>query len=163
MLYTASMLNISFISIDRYYAVCQPLHYRTKITTYATGIMILISWSVAAFVGFGMEFLGLYILGIEDYYYENVACVGGCVLFLTETASLIASFLLFTSLRLLCWPCIRKSSMLHRSKPVPFIALPVKTLKTAHHQTTKSERLQRPWQLLWGYLCHTVHPFMCVT
>ncbi|XP_061097622.1 trace amine-associated receptor 1-like [Conger conger] len=92
-LYTASMLNLSFISIDRYYAVCRPLHYQTKITTYTAGIMVLITWSVSAFVWFGMEFLAQEILG-KDYYYENVACVGECVM-LTEAASTISSLICF--------------------------------------------------------------------
>ncbi|XP_061100155.1 trace amine-associated receptor 1-like [Conger conger] len=95
MLYSASMLNLSFISIDRYYAVCQPLHYRTKITTSATVIMILVCWSVSAFAAFGMVFLELNLLGTRDFYYENVACVGGCVLFQGKTASLVCFILSF--------------------------------------------------------------------
>ncbi|XP_035277183.1 trace amine-associated receptor 1-like [Anguilla rostrata] len=95
MLSTASILNLSFISIDRYYAVCQPLHYQTKITTCATVTMIIVCWSVSAFVGFGMIFLELNILGIEDFYYENVACVGGCVLFQTQASSSVSSILSF--------------------------------------------------------------------
>ncbi|XP_072551093.1 trace amine-associated receptor 1-like [Salminus brasiliensis] len=87
MLATASIINLSLISIDRYYAVCQPLLYHSKITSFVTVIMISISWSISIVAGFGTIFLKLNILGIEEFYYENVACEGGCVMFQSAASS----------------------------------------------------------------------------
>ncbi|XP_072551106.1 trace amine-associated receptor 1-like [Salminus brasiliensis] len=95
MLSTASIINLSFISIDRYYAVCHPLLYHNKITSFVTVIMISICWSVSAAAGFGTIFLELNILGIEDFYYENVACEGGCVIFESAAASIASAVLSF--------------------------------------------------------------------
>uniref|UniRef100_A0A3B3T0U6 Trace amine-associated receptor 1-like n=1 Tax=Paramormyrops kingsleyae TaxID=1676925 RepID=A0A3B3T0U6_9TELE len=95
MLCTASILHLSFISIDRYYAICQPLLYQTKITTPVSVLMILISWTLSALVGFGMVFLELNIWGIEEFYHEKVYCFGGCTLFQSLTSSSVSSTVSF--------------------------------------------------------------------
>ncbi|XP_075940221.1 trace amine-associated receptor 1-like [Anarhichas minor] len=55
---TASILHLCCISIDRYYAVCQPLAYKSKVNDRVIGIMILVSWAVAAIIGIGIIFAG---------------------------------------------------------------------------------------------------------
>uniref|UniRef100_A0A8C5G1K2 Trace amine-associated receptor 1-like n=1 Tax=Gouania willdenowi TaxID=441366 RepID=A0A8C5G1K2_GOUWI len=48
---TCSILNLCCISIDRYYAICQPLTYKSKISDRVIVLMITGSWGVAVFIG----------------------------------------------------------------------------------------------------------------
>ncbi|XP_077077214.1 trace amine-associated receptor 1-like [Siphateles boraxobius] len=92
---TTSILNLCIISLDRYYAICHPFQYHSKMTSLTTLVMIIISWSVSAALGFGMIFMKLNILGIEDFYYENVKCDGSCILFHSREAATIMSMTCF--------------------------------------------------------------------
>ncbi|XP_036406104.1 trace amine-associated receptor 1-like [Megalops cyprinoides] len=87
-----SVLHLTLISVDRYYAVCQPLRYQNKITTSSTMIMIVAAWSLGTLFGFGMIFLELNIKGIEDWYFGSVVCDGGCYAVQSMTSCLVYTF-----------------------------------------------------------------------
>ncbi|XP_065111844.1 trace amine-associated receptor 11 [Paramisgurnus dabryanus] len=74
----ASVMHLTFISIDRYYAVCQPLQYHRRITTRVSVAMILASWGFSAFVGFGITFSELKVER-ERTEELHVNCKGGCL------------------------------------------------------------------------------------
>uniref|UniRef100_A0A8C4RJN0 G-protein coupled receptors family 1 profile domain-containing protein n=1 Tax=Erpetoichthys calabaricus TaxID=27687 RepID=A0A8C4RJN0_ERPCA len=95
MLCTASIIHLSVISIDRYYAVCHPLRYKTKITLSITVNIICTSWVVSAVLGFGIVFLELNLKGIEDFYNTNINCVGSCILMQNEASGLLSSLFSF--------------------------------------------------------------------
>uniref|UniRef100_A0A8C1TCM4 Trace amine-associated receptor 1 n=1 Tax=Cyprinus carpio TaxID=7962 RepID=A0A8C1TCM4_CYPCA len=92
---TASILNLCIISLDRYYAICHPFKYHSKMTSLATLVMIIICWTVSATLGFGMIFMELNILGAEDFYNENIKCDGRCTLFQSREAAIVMSLACF--------------------------------------------------------------------
>ncbi|XP_047017309.1 trace amine-associated receptor 1-like [Ictalurus punctatus] len=86
---TASILNLCIISLDRYYAVCYPLLYHSKMTPTTIRFMIIVCWGISAVIGFGMIFLELNILGNEEFYYNNFLCEGACMVFQTKAAATV--------------------------------------------------------------------------
>ncbi|XP_051780123.1 trace amine-associated receptor 1-like [Erpetoichthys calabaricus] len=92
---TSSVLHLSFISIDRYYAVCHPLTYKSKITTSLTIHLILFCWILSVAVGFLIVYLELNLIGVENLYYEKSKCVGSCLLLQNEASGLVSSLFSF--------------------------------------------------------------------
>uniref|UniRef100_A0A4W4EFZ5 Trace amine-associated receptor 1 n=1 Tax=Electrophorus electricus TaxID=8005 RepID=A0A4W4EFZ5_ELEEL len=88
---TASVFNLSFISVERYYAVCYPLLYHKIITPLTTLLMIVVCWSYSVSVGIIVIYLSA--VGIEHY--GDVICEGGCTLVIGPVTALIVSLFSF--------------------------------------------------------------------
>ncbi|XP_040920955.1 trace amine-associated receptor 1-like [Toxotes jaculatrix] len=79
------VFSLSSCLYYEYYAVCQPLRYRTKINGHVVVVMILVSWSVSALSGFGIIFVGL----------KHNVCEGGCLIFNIPNLNIIGPFFSF--------------------------------------------------------------------
>ncbi|XP_043543414.1 trace amine-associated receptor 4-like [Chiloscyllium plagiosum] len=75
----ASVYHLGFIAVVRYFAVCDPLHYTTKITVPVIITIIIFIWVFSIIYGFGLVCSKIIRKGIEDYI-RTVSCHGSCVL-----------------------------------------------------------------------------------
>ncbi|XP_034741522.1 trace amine-associated receptor 13c-like [Etheostoma cragini] len=87
-LITAPIGNIVLISVDRYVAICYPLHYPTKITLKVATICILLCWVYSC----------LYIIIIMNDNLKqpgrDISCYGECVVNITGSADIVVSFII---------------------------------------------------------------------
>ncbi|NXL86747.1 TAAR2 protein, partial [Alectura lathami] len=67
MLCLVSIFHLCSIAVDRFYAICHPLHYASTMTMATIGQIVAVCWSVPAAFAFGVVFSEAYASGIEGY------------------------------------------------------------------------------------------------
>ena len=66
MLTTTSILHLSCLAIDRYYAICNPFFYHQRITKRSVTLLLILCWTVPIFISWIPIMNGWNALGIED-------------------------------------------------------------------------------------------------
>uniref|UniRef100_A0A8C4RFK3 G-protein coupled receptors family 1 profile domain-containing protein n=1 Tax=Erpetoichthys calabaricus TaxID=27687 RepID=A0A8C4RFK3_ERPCA len=94
----SSIFHLCFIAIDRYYAVCSPLYYTTKITVRVIYIFIGMAWILPAIFSFGLIYTKANVQGIEELV-EILSCEGGCMLMFNKLWAILASAIFYV-------PCV---------------------------------------------------------
>ncbi|XP_066571183.1 trace amine-associated receptor 13c-like [Amia ocellicauda] len=94
LLCTTSIFHLCFIAIDRYYAVCEPLHYANKINTRVSWIFITIGWVLPTIYSFGMIYTKANDQGLEELV-EILSCEGGCLLLFNKLWALLDAVTFF--------------------------------------------------------------------
>ncbi|XP_028652015.1 trace amine-associated receptor 8a-like [Erpetoichthys calabaricus] len=94
LLCTASIFHLCFISIDRYYAVCDPLHYANKINTNVICLFIALAWILPAIYSLSLIYTKSNDQGLEDLV-NILSCEGGCLLLFNKLWALLDAVTFF--------------------------------------------------------------------
>ncbi|XP_073673172.1 trace amine-associated receptor 4-like [Garra rufa] len=90
----SSLIHLSLISVDRYWAICDPLRYKMRVTNTAVTVFTTLTWLFSFLYSFSIVFSGVNKIGLESFIMQ-VYCVGSCVLFFNKQWGLICSLLTF--------------------------------------------------------------------
>ncbi|XP_055042117.2 trace amine-associated receptor 4-like [Misgurnus anguillicaudatus] len=90
----SSILHLSLISIDRYWAIYDPLRYKIRVTNNTVAVFITLTWIFSFVYSFSIVFSGVNKVGLETLIVQ-VYCVGSCVLFFNRQWGLICPILTF--------------------------------------------------------------------
>ncbi|XP_066534036.1 trace amine-associated receptor 3-like [Hoplias malabaricus] len=85
-----SILHLCLVSIDRYMAICQPLHYRMKVTNCNVAVCLTTIWLFSLSFSFGIVLSKVNILGLDIMLSP---CAGSCALTFNKQWSIIGSLL----------------------------------------------------------------------
>ncbi|XP_055042909.2 trace amine-associated receptor 13c-like [Misgurnus anguillicaudatus] len=91
---SVSIFHLIFIAIDRYQAVCHPLHYHRRVTIPVAWVMVLLSWSMAALYAYGVLFSKANVEGLDEFL-ASVHCLGGCSLYFNALWSVLDTLFTF--------------------------------------------------------------------
>ncbi|XP_077137795.1 trace amine-associated receptor 4-like [Ranitomeya variabilis] len=91
---TTSIFHLFFIAVDRYYAICHPLHYSRKITISVIELYIFVSWSVPCLYSFGLVLSNVNTEGLEGQE-TLVPCMGSCSLVFNKIWSIFSAMFSF--------------------------------------------------------------------
>ncbi|XP_078535029.1 trace amine-associated receptor 1-like [Lissotriton helveticus] len=86
----ASILHLSCIAFDRYYAVCNPLLYIYKMSAQRITALIVACWIVPLLISLGPILLGLHTIGIESAQPDSM-----CAISLNKVYVVCSSLILF--------------------------------------------------------------------
>ncbi|XP_006825534.1 galanin receptor 2b-like [Saccoglossus kowalevskii] len=86
-LFISSTFNLSFLSLERYLAICHPVLHRNKVTLTKVKIITIITW----FIGFiresywpTMNFNEGGVCSVKEWPNSNMQILVGCIVFTTE-------------------------------------------------------------------------------
>ncbi|XP_074551296.1 trace amine-associated receptor 7f-like [Halichoeres trimaculatus] len=85
---SASVGNMVLISVDRYVAICDPLHYPRRVTLRLASVCVSLCWLCAALYSITLLYENLVDLG------RFVSCKGECFVVIPGTVDLVSSFII---------------------------------------------------------------------
>ncbi|KAF3696461.1 Trace amine-associated receptor 7a [Channa argus] len=84
----SSEVNMVLISVDRYVAICDPLHYSTRITQKRVQICVLLCWIYCVFYSFVLLYDNLNQPGRYN------SCYGQCVINISGAVHIVLAFII---------------------------------------------------------------------
>ncbi|XP_052441487.1 trace amine-associated receptor 4-like [Carassius gibelio] len=90
----SSLLHLSLISVDRYWAICDPLRYKMRVTNNTVTVFTTFIWLFSFMYSFSVVFSGISAVGLEMLILQS-SCVGNCVVFFNKEWSIICPVLVY--------------------------------------------------------------------
>ncbi|XP_073711504.1 trace amine-associated receptor 3-like [Misgurnus anguillicaudatus] len=141
-----SLIHLSLISIDRYWAICDPLRYKMRVTNNTVTVLITLTWIFSFVYSFSIVFSGVNAVGLEAYILQ-MSCFGGCAVFINKEWGLTCVILLFiipgtimSSLYIIIFNVVRKHAKV-LSEKVSVTTTGVNNQSSAHRERKAAKTL----------------------
>nr|XP_055042943.1 trace amine-associated receptor 3-like [Misgurnus anguillicaudatus] len=166
----SSLIHLSLISIDRYWAICDPLRYKMRITNNTVTVLITFTWIFSFVYCFSVVFSGVFFVGLEAVILQ-MSCFGSCGVFFNKEWGLISIIMFFiipgtimSSLYIIIFNVVKKHAKV-LSEKVSVTTTGVNSQSSAHRERKAAKTLalvMGVFFICWlpSSIAATVNPFL---